>query len=760
MLVSPVSRRCICISTLVLLFVWLLLLRQSEAGTAAATGEPCGGGEGCGNNENGDYSDAVSSIRSNKRAPEDDNDWISHQSCHSFSNAPYEDKCDPGASPDAVLEGQQLHQLLLAASSVALPRAGRLKPELKEVDVWGRVEGIDNEDEDFTQQARGCESGGRRTVVVTYSWVGVGGALKQWLGLDLRALFAEILPATSQRLVAAIQTTDLRALRMSLLSLPCLLAPDAEIICSMLKLHPLVDSAFVEQTVFPVAPVATSPEELRTLPPLFAGAVASQRVFSSPFGHQYLSSSSDTHRLPPAAAATTGSDDTTGGSIGNSPRALTPVDPNDAAVGPKTGGYDPDWHPGLPVPPVLPPHDDGVSPSEHMSFNDPHFRTQWPVIEDHEWSIGAERAWNFRKAWLRAPLPPFPVAVIDTGCDMGHPELAARAWRNKGETDCFDGVDDDGNGYVDDCYGWDFIDDVPIRSLRNNDAEGHGTSAAGIISAAANNFVGIVGLCEECTVLCLRAVSPGGTGTGTIIRALEYTVAHGIALSSNSYGSAREAPELTRAVLRAGKRGHIFVTSAGNYAENIDRPQTRFYPASAAEELDNVVGVGASNTRGEPAAFSNYGASSVHLFAPGVLISAPDTGGGYDYRTGTSFAAPIVAGSIALLLSTFHELSAKEVKHLLLRTVRRTRSLRDLCSSGGIVDLYAAITSALQRRMSRSSLPGRLCASIPEGMVWELVLLPSQLIPSLLWACATPSYESNPMWSLRVLCGPPRPSPP
>jgi len=204
------------------------------------------------------------------------------------------------------------------------------------------------------------------------------------------------------------------------------------------------------------------------------------------------------------------------------------------------------------------------------------------------------------------------VAVIDTGIDYLHPDLADNMWVNTDEIPG-NGLDDDLNGYIDDIYGYDFVQDDSDPS----DAAGHGTHCAGTIAGVGDNGLGIAGVNWRCKVMAVRFLDAMGFGdTDDAIEAINYAVANGAKILSNSWGGGGSSSSLKAAIINARDQGVLFVAAAGNWGMNNDLE--RFYPASF--KVSNVISVAATDDRDSRAFFSNYGAGSVHLGAPGVNI--------------------------------------------------------------------------------------------------------------------------------------------
>jgi subtilisin family serine protease len=275
----------------------------------------------------------------------------------------------------------------------------------------------------------------------------------------------------------------------------------------------------------------------------------------------------------------------------------------------------------------------------------------------------------------------FVVAVIDTGVEYTHADLANNIWTNTGET-AGDGIDNDGNGYVDDIHGWDFYsaDSDPM------DADGHGTHVAGTICAEGNNGLGVSGVAWQCEIMALRFLGPNGGFTSDAIAALDYAVRMGVKVSNNSWGSGGYSQSLYDSIQLAGTKGHLFITAAGNDGSNTD--STPHYPASY--NLKNIISVAATDNKDQLAGFSNYGASSVDIGAPGVNILSTMLSV-YYWGSGTSTAAPYVTGVAALIFVTHPNWNHIQVKNQIYNTVRPIQALNGKTVTGGVVNAYDAL---------------------------------------------------------------------
>ena len=255
--------------------------------------------------------------------------------------------------------------------------------------------------------------------------------------------------------------------------------------------------------------------------------------------------------------------------------------------------------------------------------------------------------------------------MIDTGIDYTHPDLAANIWNNPGEI-AGNNIDDDRNGYVDDIRGWDFVngDNNPA------DDNGHGTHCAGIIGAQANNGAGISGVNWQVSITPLKILD--GSGSGEVSDAAEaiwYAKRNGASITSNSYGGTDFSQTLKDAI---DGTGVLVICAAGNEANNND--QISFYPASYSSP--NVISVAASDQFDNLASFSNYGAVSVDVAAPGTSIYSTYKGGTYKSMSGTSMAAPHVAGIAGLIRSVRSDVSNSGIKDAIIGGVDKKASFQ------------------------------------------------------------------------------------
>jgi subtilisin family serine protease len=277
------------------------------------------------------------------------------------------------------------------------------------------------------------------------------------------------------------------------------------------------------------------------------------------------------------------------------------------------------------------------------------------------------------------------IAVIDSGVQWSHPDLDGNIWSNSDEI-AGNGVDDDGNGYVDDVRGWDFYD----GDNNPDDADGHGTHVAGTIGAEGNNGAGVAGVMWDVQIMPLRFIGPFGGSTTDAISAIEYAVANGAKISNNSWGGGGFSTALRDAIASAGAQGHLFVAAAGNNGQNSDSSPA--YPA--AYDLDNIISVANLTNRDLLSGTSNYGATSVDMGAPGTDIASTYSGSSYVWLSGTSMASPHVAGVAGLVWSANPGWTWSEVKGQLMATTRPVSALSGKSVTGGMVNALAALSGS------------------------------------------------------------------
>jgi subtilisin family serine protease len=310
---------------------------------------------------------------------------------------------------------------------------------------------------------------------------------------------------------------------------------------------------------------------------------------------------------------------------------------------------------------------------EDVNPNDPQFQDQWALQNSGQErgqfgsDIRARSAWDKTKG-----APSTVIAVIDSGIDFTHPDLANNQWTNPLPS---------AEG---DVHGWDFVaDNGEIK-----DEQGHGTAVAGIIAAEGNNALGITGVMWRAGLMSLRVLDNTGTGdVAKAVEAIDYAVAHGVHVINLSWGTTGESVALKEAIERALKRNVVVVCSAGNSGQDLDT--SPYYPASFG--LKDLIAVSASDNRDQLASWSNWGARKVTVAAPGTNILTTQRGGRYWSVSGTSAAAPIVSGLAGLLKTVSPAVNPGNISRAISKSARQNVSLSGKVSSGGVADAAGAL---------------------------------------------------------------------
>ncbi len=315
--------------------------------------------------------------------------------------------------------------------------------------------------------------------------------------------------------------------------------------------------------------------------------------------------------------------------------------------------------------------------------NDPRFNELWGMHNTGQTGGTADADIDAPEAWGLATNSDVIVGVIDTGVDYNHVDLATNIFINTGEI-AGNNIDDDGNGFVDDVRGWDFVnnDNNPI------DDNGHGTHVSGTIGAVGNNGVGVVGVSWTVRIMPLKFLDAGGFGnTGDAIEAVEYSTMMGVKLTSNSWGGGGFSQALLDAIEAAGDAGILFVAAAGNASSNNDN--FPFFPASY--DAENIIAVASTDHNDNLSGFSNFGLNSVDLGAPGSNILSTFPGNTYGTISGTSMATPHVSGAICLLWAAAPEFTHMEVKQTVMESVDVIPALVGRTVSGGRLNVFNII---------------------------------------------------------------------
>ncbi len=315
--------------------------------------------------------------------------------------------------------------------------------------------------------------------------------------------------------------------------------------------------------------------------------------------------------------------------------------------------------------------------------NDPQFDILWAMNNIGQTGGVRDADIDALEAWDLQVGGDVIIAVVDSGVDYNHPDLAANIWRNTGEIPG-NGRDDDGNGYVDDTRGWDFAnnDNDPM------DDNSHGTHVAGTIAARGNNGQGVVGVNWSARIMALKFLTRSGAGSSAdAIAAIDYAVANGARVINASWGGGPYSAAMFSALSAANDAGVLFVAAAGNEGRNNDN--TPSYPADY--DLPNVISVAATDDADTLAGFSNFGANSVDLGAPGVNILSTTPANGYTSYSGTSMAAPHVAGVAGLLVAADPGIGITALRAALLDSADVLPDLTGRTVSGGRLNAFRAL---------------------------------------------------------------------
>ena len=286
------------------------------------------------------------------------------------------------------------------------------------------------------------------------------------------------------------------------------------------------------------------------------------------------------------------------------------------------------------------------------------------------------------------------VGIVDSGVDHAHQDLVANMWTNSGEIPN-NGVDDDGNGYVDDYYGVNTLTDDHTETT-DIESDPHGTHVAGTVGAVGDNNLGVTGVNWNVKLMALKFIDADGGFDSDAVEIFDYVLLMinrgvNIKVLNNSWGGPGEAPAaMLEAVEALNEAGVVFVAAAGNEGANNDVvPDT-----PSAIDVPNVISVAAVDRRGLLPSFSNFGATTVDLAAPGSQILSTLPGNTYDTYNGTSMAAPHVAGVAALMFARNSSLSAAEVRTRMLENVVDLSALDGKMVSGGMLNAALALPEA------------------------------------------------------------------
>ena len=296
--------------------------------------------------------------------------------------------------------------------------------------------------------------------------------------------------------------------------------------------------------------------------------------------------------------------------------------------------------------------------------------------------IDAPKAWN-----IQTGSSSIIVGIVDTG-RQDHTDLVGNRWVNPGEI-AANGVDDDGNGKIDDVFGWNFFGNNNV--LYGSDAcdDAHGTHTAGTVGAKGNNALGVTGVNWNVSIMSLKFLGGAGCSgsTADAVLAVQYAASKGAKLTSNSWGGGGFSQALLDAI---NASGILFIAAAGN--NNANNDVTPFYPCNLPTPL--MICVAATTKTDARSSFSNFGATKVHLGAPGSQILSTVPVNAFSYFDGTSMATPHVAGVAALIAAQFPGISAADIKCRILQNVDPIPALAGITVTGGRLNAFKALSNA------------------------------------------------------------------
>ena len=308
--------------------------------------------------------------------------------------------------------------------------------------------------------------------------------------------------------------------------------------------------------------------------------------------------------------------------------------------------------------------------------DDPFYALQYALLDspdDHD--IDAPAAWGTRSSCAK-------VAILDTGIDTDHPDLAGNVYKSEDKPN--NNKDDDKNGYVDDTYGYNTIK----GKGSGEDDNGHGTHVSGIVAGRGNNDVGVSGTCWSSKLLAVKFMNSRGKGsTSDAIEGIEYAVKRGFKIINCSFGSSSKSSSLHDAVDFAQDHNALLVVAAGNDSENIDKHP--LYPASYTDS--NILAVAATTSDDTLASFSNYGSTAVDVAAPGDSIYSTYLGGGYRVLSGTSMAAPYTAGVAAILRKQESDATYGDLRYAIRHKVDKPPALNGKVAYDGRLNAEKAL---------------------------------------------------------------------
>jgi len=363
--------------------------------------------------------------------------------------------------------------------------------------------------------------------------------------------------------------------------------------------------------------------------------------------------------------------------------------------------------------------------TKQATSNDPYFTngSLWGMYGDasspaNQYGSQAAEAWASGYTGSSS----IAIGVIDEGIQVAHPDLVDNIWVNTAEQNGTPGVDDDGNGYIDDINGWDFVanDASVYDGGSTGGADTHGTHVAGTIGGTGGNGLGVAGVAWDVTMISGKFLGTSGGSTSNATRAVDYMTdlktRHGlnVVATSNSWGGGGASQTLLDAINRGGNNNILFIAAAGNSTTNNDASAS--YPSNyqcttAQRTWDCVIGVAAIASNGTIASFSSYGATTVDIGAPGVSINSTLPFNTYGSYSGTSMATPHVSGAAALCASLNPALTGAELRSALLSTTQPTSSLVGKVVNSGRLDVSSMVTTCAGSAGPISGDPSNLAAA-------------------------------------------------
>ncbi|MGN0107788.1 MAG: S8 family peptidase [Hominilimicola sp.] len=310
--------------------------------------------------------------------------------------------------------------------------------------------------------------------------------------------------------------------------------------------------------------------------------------------------------------------------------------------------------------------------------------------------IGAEQVWD-----LDIDCSNVTVGVIDSGIELTHEDLKDNLWMNPNEIPG-DGVDNDGNGYIDDVNGWDFADgdNDPTYSVV------HGVHVSGIVSAVTNNGKGVASVARNAKLAALKIFNSSGSSYDSIIKAINYAKDKNITILNNSWGGTTE-PKAVEEAIKASP-DILYVFAAGNVTDGASEPdndKTPVYPASYSKTYDNVISVANTTVNDVLASSSHYGKTTVDIAAPGSSIYSTYPISTYNTMTGTSMACPMVTSVAAVMKAVNPDITPAEIKEIIMSSSDKIDALVDKTVSGGRINAYAAVSEIIGTMPTPEPMP-------------------------------------------------------